>query len=225
MRSTSRPCCSSSVAEGAAESGLGPYVDGDELRVEPLRHTGGTAHEPVPVGRACQGDEHPFAGLPGLGDPVSRPVVSQALLDAVGDPEQCELAQGGEVAGPEVVAQSGIDALGRVDVAACETRPDGLDGQVDQLELVRAAHDQVGDRLALDDPGDLFDHVVERFQMLDVQIGEDADARVEQLVHVLPALLVARARHVRVRQLVDEGESGWRASTASTSISANTLSR
>ena len=40
--------------------------------------------------------------------------------------------------------------------------------------------------------------------MLDVERRDDVDAGVEQLLDVLPALLVARARDVRVRELVDE---------------------
>ena len=44
--------------------------------------------------------------------------------------------------------------------------------------------------------------------MLDVQRADDRDAVVEQLLDVLPALLVLRAGGVRVRQLVDEGDVG-----------------
>ena len=39
-------------------------------------------------------------------------------------------------------------------------------------------------------------------------VGDDVDAGVEQLLDVLPALLVARARHVGVRELVDERQLG-----------------
>ena len=44
--------------------------------------------------------------------------------------------------------------------------------------------------------------------MLDVERRDDVDARVEQLLDVLPALLVAGAGHVRVRELVDERDCG-----------------
>jgi hypothetical protein len=40
--------------------------------------------------------------------------------------------------------------------------------------------------------------------VLDVEVRDDVDPCLEQLVHVLPALLVPRAGDVRVRQLVDE---------------------
>ncbi|MDR8759380.1 hypothetical protein FEP90_01054 [Burkholderia multivorans] len=42
--------------------------------------------------------------------------------------------------------------------------------------------------------------------MLDVDGRIDVDPRVEQLVHVLPALQVPRALHVRMRELVDEDQ-------------------
>ena len=77
------------------------------------------------------------------------------------------------------------------------------------------AHDLVGDRLALRDAGDPLDDVVERLEVLDVDRGDDVDAGVEQLLDVLPALLVAGARDVGVGELVDQRDlraarRGWR---------------
>ena len=74
--------------------------------------------------------------------------------------------------------------------------------------MVGAAHDLVGDGLALRDPGDLFHDVVQRLEVLDVQIGDDVDAGFEHLLDVLPALLVPAPRHVGVRQLIDERQGG-----------------
>ena len=64
--------------------------------------------------------------------------------------------------------------------------------------------DPVGDRLALLDAGDPLDDVVERLEVLDVDRRDDVDPGVEQLVDVLPALVVARAGHVGVGELVDQ---------------------
>ena len=66
------------------------------------------------------------------------------------------------------------------------------------------ADDLVGHRLLLLDAGDLRDDVVEALQVLDVDRGDHGDARVEQLLDVLPALRVPAARGVGVRELVDE---------------------
>ena len=62
----------------------------------------------------------------------------------------------------------------------------------------------VGDRLPLLDAADPLHHVVERLQVLDVDRGDHVDAGVEQLVDVLPALLVPAAGDVGVRELVDQ---------------------
>ena len=85
---------------------------------------------------------------------------------------------------------------------------DRLRGHVDEFELVGAADDVVGHGLALDGAGDPRDDVVERLEVLDVERGDHLDAGVEQLLDVLPPLLVARARGVGVGVLVDEHDFG-----------------
>ena len=65
------------------------------------------------AGRAGDGDDDPLAGLPGVVDAVGVQVVLQGLVDLVGEPQQGQLAQRGEVADPEVVAERGVDLLGR----------------------------------------------------------------------------------------------------------------
>ena len=84
----------------------------------------------------------------------------ERLVDPVGDPEQRELAQRGEVAGAEVVRERGVDPLGRIDVAVRHAAPQRLGRHVDQLDLVGPPHDLVGHRLALLDAGDPLDDVV-----------------------------------------------------------------
>ena len=185
---------------------LGPHVDGDQVALQALGDAGGAAHEPLAVRRAGQRHQDTLAGFPGPVDAVSLPIVREALVDAVGQPEQRELPERREVAGAEIVGERGVDSFGRVDVSAREPVAEGQRGQVDELELVGAADDLVGDRLALLDRGDALDDVVQRVEMLNVEGREDVDPGLEQLVDVLPALLVPRARHVRVRELVDEGD-------------------
>jgi len=75
---------------------------------------------------------------------------------------------------------------------------------VHQFDLFGRPDHGVGHRFPLWHAGDLLDHVVERLQVLDVDGGDDVDARPQQFLHVLPALLVAGAGHVGVRQLVHE---------------------
>src|SRR3954447_15066567 len=75
---------------------------------------------------AGERNDHPFARFPGPPDVVLEPVVLESVIDAVGGPEQCELAQGCEVADPEVVGECGVYLLGRVHVAVRKSAPKGL---------------------------------------------------------------------------------------------------
>ena len=183
---------------------LRDHVHADEVTLRALRDPCGSADQALAVGRAGQRDEDALASLPRIGDAVPRPVVREGLVDPVPDPGERELAERRQVARPEVVRERRVDTLGRVDVATCEAVAECNGGEVDELDLVGAAHDLVGDRLALLDAGDLFDDVVQRLEVLHVHRGDDADPGRQQLFHVLPALPVARSRRVRVRELVDE---------------------
>ena len=157
---------------------------------------------------AGQRDDHPLTGLPGLAARSARCGSAAGDVDLVGHPQQRQLAQRGEVARLEVVRQRGVDLLGGVDVAVREPAPQRLGGDVDQLDLFGAADDLVGHGLLLPHAGDPLDDVVERLQVLDVHGGDHVDARVEQLLDVLPALRVPRAGRVGVGELVDERDLG-----------------
>ena len=84
---------------------------------------------------------------------------------------------------------------------------------------------RVGHGLAHRDAGDLGDDVVQALDVLDVERGVDVDAGVEQLVHVLPALVVPRAGGVGVGQLVQQEQRGCRARAASRSNSSSRVPR
>ena len=137
-------------------------------------------------------------------DAVVGAVPAQPLVDPVGEPQQRQLAQGRQVADPEVVRQRGVDLLGLVDVAVGHPAAQRLRRHVDELDLVGPAHHLVGHRLPLHHTGDRLDDVVERLEVLDVDRRDHVDPGIQQLVDVLPALLVARPRHVGVRELVDQ---------------------
>ena len=80
--------------------------------------------------------------------------------------------------------------------------------QVHQFDLIGPVEHGIGNRLANRDAGHLRDDVVEAVQVLDVQRGVDVDAGVDEFQHVLPALHVARARRVGVRQFVHQDQRG-----------------
>ena len=172
------------------------------------RHPGGdpgrSADQRVALRPAVQADGNPLPRFPKPDDVVLAAVALHLLVDLVGQPKQGELAQRGEIADPEVIGQSGVDLVCAVDVAVGHPAAQRLGGHVDKLDLVGAAHPGVRHGFPLHHPSDLGDDVVERLEMLDVQRGDHVDACVEQLIDVLPALLVARSRDVGMRQLVDE---------------------
>ena len=118
--------------------GVGDDVDADQLALGPLGDAGGPADQVVGAGRAGEGDDDPLAGLPRAGDAVALAVVLQRVVDAVGDPQQRQLAQRRQVAGPEVVAERGVDLLRAVDVAVGEPPAQRLRRHVDELDLVGA---------------------------------------------------------------------------------------
>ncbi len=113
----------------------------------------------------------------GCVDLVRAPVVVERVVDPVGQPEQRQLAQRGEVADPEVRRERGVDLLGLVDVAVRHPPAQRVGRHVDQLDLVGGADHLVRHGLALPDPGDPLDLVVERLEVLDVDGGDDVDAR------------------------------------------------
>ena len=158
----------------------------------------------VALGAAGERDDDPLAGLPGAGDVVVGPVPVELVVDLVGQPEQASSRSAVRLPIAEVVGQRRVDLLRRVDVPVRHPPAQRLRGHVDQFDLVGAADDLVGHGLPLRHPGDLLDDVVERFQVLDVHGRDDVDAGVEQPLDVLPAFVVARAGHVRVRELVDQ---------------------
>ena len=183
-------------------------MNGEQVALRPRCHPRCPPHEAFTVGGARQRDDDALPRLPRPVDAVPLPVVEERVVDAVGDPEQRELPERAQVPGAEVVPERGVDPLGGIDVAVRHPAADRLGSHVDELDLVRAPHDRVGDRLLLLDPGDLLDDVVDRLEMLDVECRDHRDPGVEEALHVLPALLVPRARHVRVGELVDERDLG-----------------
>ena len=96
--------------------------------------------------------------------------------------------------------------LRHIDLALAQALQQVVGRQVDQLDLVGLLDDAVGHRFADHDAGDLGHDVVEAFEVLDVDGGGDVDPGGEQFVDVLPALGMARALGVGMRQLVQQDQ-------------------
>ncbi len=184
-------------------------MDGQKVpAVDPVEDPGAAADEDFPFRAAGQPDYDAFPGRPAGFDALFGPVPGQAFVHPVGQPQQRELAQCGEVAQTEVVRQGGIDLVRGVDLPVAQALAEQFGGNVDQIDLVGAAHDVVRHRLGLADVGDGADDVAEGRQVLDVDGGEDVDAGIEEFIDVLPAFGVAAAGDVGVGVFVHHRGSG-----------------
>ena len=193
------------VGLGGAQAVVAHDEDGVHLAAAAARgNAGGAAQQRRALAPTGEGDDDTVTCRPRTDDVMVAAVGRQALLDAVGEPQQRELAQGRQVALAEVVGERRVDLLRLVDVAVRHPPTQCLGRHVDEFDLLGAPDDDIRHRLALQHAGDGERRVVERFEVLDVDGGDDVDARREQVLDVLPPLLVAAARHVGVREFVDE---------------------
>ncbi len=164
------------------------------------RGPGGHARRPpdqvVAAGRTGDGDRRRAPAVShGVGDPVALAVVLERLVDPVGHPQQRQLAQRrrGCRRGSSWRARRRPSRArrccrgpcgGAAPRASCRPARSGR----------RRGRPRRGPSRAGGRPVMLLDDVVERLEVLDVDRRDDVDAGVEQLLDVLPALGVARAR-------------------------------
>ena len=134
--------------------------------------------------------------------------LAQAAVHAVGGFLHRQFAQGGQVGRREKCLQRLRGLLGHIDLALLQALDQLARWQVHQHDVVQAVEHRIGHGLADPHAGDAHDHVVEAFQMLDVDRGPHIDAGIEQLHHILPAPLVPAAGHIAVGQLVHQHQGG-----------------
>ena len=103
-------------------------MDHLEVRAGPGRDPRGAAHQGLGLGAAGDADDHPFTGLPGVGDVLVGAVFGQRGVDLVGQPQQRQLSERVQVSGSEIVLHRRVDLLGRIDVAVNEPAPQALPG-------------------------------------------------------------------------------------------------
>ncbi len=129
---------------------------------------------------------------------------AQAAVDAVGGFLHRQFAQRGQVGRREERLQGLSGLFGHIDLALLQASDQFARRQIDQHDVVQAVEHAVGHGLADAHAGDPHHHVVEAFQMLDVDRGPDVDAGVQQLHHILPAPLMAAARRVAMGQFIHQ---------------------
>ncbi len=198
------------LAPGFRVRGAAGGLDMDRVpgRLQAAGEAGAGAHQPFRTRAGADADQQRIARLPHRLRRNLAAVGQHLLIDAVGGAAQCQLAQRDQVALAEKVADRPLSLQRQVDLAFLEALQQLVGRQVHEHHLVGGVEDMVRHRFPDADAGDAADHVVERFEVLHIHGGIDVDAGLEQLVHILPALRVAGAGDVRMRQFVHQDQGG-----------------
>ena len=181
----------------AIQSALRPVASWLARRMTRLRH----------VVRANAG-EQAFGRRPRTLDRLLAEIVDHLVVDAIGGAAQSQFAQSRQIAGREEILGRPTGGVGDIDLAFVQALDEFVGREIDQNDVGGLLQDEVGDSLAHGDAGDARHDVGEALEMLDVERRPDADARVEQLLHVLPALRMPAVRSVGVGELVDDDQLG-----------------
>ena len=79
---------------------------------------------------------------------------------------------------------------------------------VHQFEFVGHFEHPVRDGLPHDDPGDLSDHIIQAFNVLDVERRPDIDPGDQKVFHILPTLLMPAPLGIGVGQFIHKDQLG-----------------
>ena len=183
-------------------------VDGGPVGLHPRGDARAGADRPLGVRARAHADDDPLRDRPRRLDALVGPVLAHLPVDAFRRAAERHLAQRDQVALAEEILQRACRRLRHVHLALVQALDELVRREVDELHLVRVVEHVVRHRLPDADAGDLADDVVEALEVLHVHRRVDVDAGVEQLLDVLPALRVARAGRVGVRELVDDDQAG-----------------
>src|SRR5262245_9807985 len=152
--------------------------------------------------------DHHFFGDDGLPQAFALAVILRLRGLVFGHLAQRQLAQRRKIAFAEEIGQRLLDLFNPIDFALTQSGAQRVYRDVDVNHLVGATQEAVGNRLPHLDAGDARHHVVERFDVLDVDGRDDRNARVEQFYNVFVSLVMFRAGDVRMRQLINDGYLG-----------------
>jgi hypothetical protein len=160
------------------------------------------------LGAGLDAHHDALSGRPGAVDGMAAHVVNHLVVHALCGAPQRQFAQRRQVAGGEVVPHRAFGLRRHIDLAVLQTLDQVLRGQVDQFDVVGAFDHPVGDGLADADAGDLGQHVVQAFDVLDIQCGIDVDPGGQQFLDVEVALGMAAGGRVAVCQFIDQHQAG-----------------
>ena len=183
-----------------------PHPERVERRAEPLGRAPGAAQDPLRRGSGVTSASTRSATACALSGSSTAACRRAPTSSATSRSASSRSADRRSVR--KKLSSATLGALGRIDLPGAQPLLQRLRRQVDEHDLVRLLEHLVGERLAYPDLGELGDRVVQALEVLDVDGGDHVDSCRKHLVDVLPALLVARVRQVRVRELVDQRQLG-----------------
>ena len=74
-----------------------------------------------------------------------------------------------------------------------------------------------------DDPGNTSDHIVQAFNMLDIDCGIYVNSRIQQLLNILIALFIAEALRIGMGKLINDNDFWFFSSALSRSKSLRVI--
>ncbi len=176
--------------------------DAAQLRRQPR---GGT-HQLLITPAVTDTEQDGVAGMPDLLQALVVAPGAHLGVNAVGGAPESQLAQGDQVALAEKVLDSALGLAAHIDLALVQALTKIVRGQVHQHHVVGGVKKGIRHGLPHLDPGHAAHHIVQALQMLHVEGGKDVNARLKQLIDILPALRVAGAGGVGVGQLIHQDQ-------------------
>ena len=195
-------------ALGVASLADGLDRDGDPVCVEAGCELACAPDDPLRHFVRADAGEQALGRRPRTLDRLLAQIVDHLIVDAIGGAAQRQFAQRRQIAGGEEILRRPPGCLRHIDLAVVQALDELVGREIDQNDVGGLLQDPVGNGLAHGDAGDARHDVGETLEMLDVERRPDADARVEQLLDVLPALRMPAVRSVGVGELVDDDQLG-----------------
>ena len=171
-----------------------------KIAVEAVGLAAAAADHDGGVGARGDADEDALVGAIDLLAALPAQVALELLVDDLGGEQQGDLAQLGELAFEERrIGGRGIrTALGDGDAI--------LGRGVDDLDLIGGMEKGLGHGVGDGFAANGLDLALALGDELEIDGGDDRDAGVEQLLHILPTMLVRAAGRIAVGEAVDEAD-------------------
>ena len=183
------------------------HVDHHPLSFQPTRQPCHLTHQRIVSCAPSNADQQPLTCRPDLIDCALSAVITHVFIYAIGRAAQSQLAQCQQIAQSKEIARGTLRLLQWVHLSGLEPLEQLFRWNIDHDDFISIIKDMVRHGFVHLYPHNTADHVVQTLQMLHIQCGPHINARIQQLLNILPALGVARASHIAVGQLVKQQDT------------------